>query len=282
MPVAVEDWYLSEPGKEEGVEVVRLTYEQWPQDFRLVRRDRSNVAFFVVLKGRGMFLGTVGRQRIEPGGLFCMVPGVHHEIHCVGGDGLTFHRVVFKGTAAVEWVQRYLGGYGRVWSVGRLRTVVDIVRAMMDQVKRGGEKTADICRHYLQIFLLQIAEGMREDVSGRRSRQPATFLAAKSMLDADYLSRRRLDDIANACGVSYGYLCRLFKQFEQCGPGAYRRALRLDYAARELAQTSRRVGEIAWDAGYDDLYTFSKAFRRHTGLSPRHYRANVWERDASL
>jgi hypothetical protein len=55
-------------------------------------------------------------------------------------------------------------------------------------------------------------------------------------------------------------------------PGELRRRLLLERAAHELSATPRSVTHVAFDAGYDSLEGFSRAFRRAFGLSPSHYR----------
>lgn len=49
--------------------------------------------------------------------------------------------------------------------------------------------------------------------------------------------------------------------------------VRLKVAARELLETDRQVGEIAWRLGYNNQANFSTAFRRLTGLTPSEFRS---------
>ena len=39
-----------------------------------------------------------------------------------------------------------------------------------------------------------------------------------------------------------------------------------------LRDHNRRIGEIAEEIGYPDLYAFSKMFKRYMGVSPRSFR----------
>jgi AraC-like DNA-binding protein len=60
-------------------------------------------------------------------------------------------------------------------------------------------------------------------------------------------------------------------------PSAYIQSRRLDHAAHELAQARRDapVTQIAFDAGFNDLSTFCRVFRRKFGVAPREYRAGA-------
>lgn len=50
---------------------------------------------------------------------------------------------------------------------------------------------------------------------------------------------------------------------------------RLERATMQLLDQSRNIGEIATSLGYSDLTSFSHAFKRWTGQSPRHFRRRV-------
>jgi len=78
--------------------------------------------------------------------------------------------------------------------------------------------------------------------------------------------------LAEIANYSRFHFQRLFR--EQCGetPGDCRRRLLLERAGYQLRHTELSVTEIAFDALYDSLEGFSRAFRRAYHLSPSHYR----------
>ncbi len=56
---------------------------------------------------------------------------------------------------------------------------------------------------------------------------------------------------------------------------------RLQLAAQLLTSGNRRISQIAGEVGYESEPAFSRAFRRHFGVSPNRYRqhgpaANGW------
>ena len=51
--------------------------------------------------------------------------------------------------------------------------------------------------------------------------------------------------------------------------------LRMQRAREMLAQGEHNIRDIAVEVGYDYLSNFSKAFKRHVGVSPRTYRDSL-------
>ncbi len=50
------------------------------------------------------------------------------------------------------------------------------------------------------------------------------------------------------------------------------------HAAHLLANRNLTISEIALQVGYDDLFHFSKTFKKHFGASPRSYRDDFSKR----
>lgn len=82
-----------------------------------------------------------------------------------------------------------------------------------------------------------------------------------------------LDTVARACGLSKFHLVRLFGRVFGCTPMKYAEHLRLDRAAEALRTSRRLIEEIAFEAGYESLGAFSRAFRRRFEATPRMFRA---------
>lgn len=80
------------------------------------------------------------------------------------------------------------------------------------------------------------------------------------------------DDIAHACCLERSYMTRLFKNATGQTPQEYLTSYRIKTACRMLKNNEFPIQSIAYAVGYGDSFTFSKAFKRYTKLSPSQYR----------
>jgi AraC family transcriptional regulator len=84
-----------------------------------------------------------------------------------------------------------------------------------------------------------------------------------------------LTELAAAVGVHPAHLARCFRREYGQTVGEYARALRLEWAAEQLALDGASLAEIALRAGFADQSHFTRAFRRHAGVTPGRYRELV-------
>jgi AraC-like DNA-binding protein len=85
-----------------------------------------------------------------------------------------------------------------------------------------------------------------------------------------------IETAAEVTGVSRRTLQRRLRERGTTYSDVLGRA-RLGLARRRLEDSSNKVIDIAYDAGYSDPAHFTNAFRRWTGLNPRAYRMSLSE-----
>lgn len=80
-----------------------------------------------------------------------------------------------------------------------------------------------------------------------------------------------LDDVAQALGVRSADVSEYVASLKT-NLVAWISDQRLRHCAGELALSNRKINEIALSCGYNDLPTFTRAFKRQFGLAPSEYR----------
>ena len=77
-----------------------------------------------------------------------------------------------------------------------------------------------------------------------------------------------LSDLARASLFSPWYAYRLFRDYLGLTPTEYIRKYRLTQAAKQLRSGKVKVIDAAYDAGFANVDTFTRAFYREFGLNP--------------
>ena len=96
---------------------------------------------------------------------------------------------------------------------------------------------------------------------------------AIAYIQLKYSEQIKIEKIAFACGLNRSYLTRLFKDATGYSLQEYLLIYRMKMASKLLLDTEMSIQDIANAVGYSDTFTFSKAFKRQTGLSPSEYKS---------
>ncbi len=122
--------------------------------------------------------------------------------------------------------------------------------------------TMKLCQQHLdqQLPTIKIDDTMSAQIEQYFIRTPAFKINIHECAQELNFSTRHLNRILSNEGASFKTLLDKFKQ---------------NLAEQYLSQTNMKLEEIAERIGYSDAASFSHAFKRWTGLSPRKYRINV-------
>jgi len=82
-------------------------------------------------------------------------------------------------------------------------------------------------------------------------------------------------DAARKVRLSPAAFSRFFRRAVGKTFSAYLTDLRLSDVSRRLLETDSSISRIAYDAGFENLSTFNRAFRQARGLSPREFRRDA-------
>lgn len=148
---------------------------------------------------------------------------------------------------------------------------------LRDEAKDGARLThyAEALGVLLAHELIRLNDGRgqrsfaRGGLSGWQQKRVADFVEAKLAEDL------RLSTLAGLIELSPYHFARAFKQSFGQSPHRYHVGRRIERAKALLAEQTQSITEIAQTIGFAETSSFSSAFRKLTGLSPREYRRGL-------
>ena len=136
--------------------------------------------------------------------------------------------------------------------------------------RRGGESFATLrATHILEEFLIELAE----DRTASRSR-PAWLKRATEKLDLAARGDANVDHekLADELGMAAVTFRRKFRAATGAPPHEYVLHARVAEAKRLLGESDLPIKSIAQRLGYNDVYFFSRQFKKFAGVPPALYR----------
>lgn len=143
-------------------------------------------------------------------------------------------------------------------AIGQMAAGMSLLLALLVQVNRITK-------------LSGLAESQTHHTISRKTRQLEKF---RSLIDRDFRKQHSLQIYANEIGVTVGHLSRLCREVLGRSSLEVINARILQEAERELVYTSVSIQQLAHELGFDDDAYFARFFKKHTGVSPKIYRAN--------
>ncbi len=107
--------------------------------------------------------------------------------------------------------------------------------------------------------------------AGHAENRPAPLAAALRVIDEDYREPLTLSQLAEDCGITPSYLCRLFSEHLDTNFVDYLNAVRIRAAEEKLFAGQMSIKEIAYAVGYQDPNYFSRVFKKRKGVTPTSY-----------
>lgn len=94
----------------------------------------------------------------------------------------------------------------------------------------------------------------------------------KQIIDAHLFSQISIEELAQLNNLSLSSFKREFAKLYNDTPANYLKAKKLEKAAELLSLSDKRISEIAFDCGFNDLANFNKSFRNKYNITPKNYR----------
>lgn len=99
----------------------------------------------------------------------------------------------------------------------------------------------------------------------------ARLLPAAEYIKNNYTKQIKNEELASLCNISTVYFRKLFFEVYGISPINYIHNLRIEKAKEMLHSDYSNITNISLTLGYNNIYEFSRDFKKHTGVSPTKY-----------
>ncbi len=215
-------------------------------------------------------------ERVETGTLMFIRPPDWHAFQNADGPPCQMINVAFSADTAAHLRARYASDLeGRFfWTTDRRPATFVLDSAQMRDLsvlEQGLDRgTRSLAR--IESFLLTLMADFLAGASDARTEAPDWLVRAFEAFADPAALRVGVSALVELTGRSHEHVSRTFRKLFGQTPSAYVNALRMNFAARQLAGSDTPIMEVALDCGVEDLSHFYRLFRETYGTSPMRYR----------
>jgi AraC family transcriptional regulator len=247
-----------------------------PRD-RPFEEQHERISIAVVTGGTFAYRSPLGSALLAPGAILlgnvgqCFECGHEHGAgdRCLAFD---FAPHLFDDLAAgIPSVRTARFTAPRLPPMDRLAPLVVATETLRDQGSAASFE--ELAVRLVGAVMSTLADG-EEKPQASNARELRRITETVRWIEAHADEPQPLIDLARKAGMSPYHFLRTFRAVVGVAPHQYVLRTRLHRAALRLRASEEPVSAIAFDAGFGDLSTFNRRFRRVMGMSPSAYRAH--------
>ena len=95
---------------------------------------------------------------------------------------------------------------------------------------------------------------------------------AMQYIQKNFYRKITLQSMSDYLALTPGYFCNWFKKTTGENFASTVTRYRIDAAKDMLAQSDKKIGDIAADVGYSEIVSFNRVFKKIVGKTPTQYR----------
>jgi AraC family transcriptional regulator len=258
-----------------GWSVRDVVCDYGPHDHSFVEQH-AETAISSVMQGSFQYRTQVGSATLVPGSLLLGNAGSCFECgheYAAGDRCLAFHfaSAFFESiAAAVPGVRRTTFAHA---SVPPTREFLGLLADAEVACNQHDAVALEEIATSLAGAVLTITADKRAPARAPNGHDERRITRAVRLIDAQADERLALNALAREAAMSPYHFLRTFRQVTGMTPHQYILHTRLHRAATRLRGSADPISVIALGAGFKDLATFNRRFRRLIGTTPSSYRA---------
>lgn len=238
-------------------------YTEATPGYGFVRHDPAFTTLLVTERGEGIVSLGQGWASCPPGYAYVASPHHPHAYHAAPGGDWRLHWLIYWEEGALPGIQQ--GQEPRLLPVEAtgFRHAIEGLYA-----ENSGKADPKLLALWTSLVDHHAFRLMDSDAGRHDARLDQLWLAVQQNLGGHWTLPR----LASLAGMSAENLRRLCRHYHGCSPMAHVTRLRMQHAADLLRMSDEKLSSLAARLGYADPFSFSAAFKRLQGKSPKAWR----------
>ncbi len=235
---------------------------------------RSRGIIHYVISGRGILKLGNKKYHVHENQIFFIPSGVSAYYEADMNDPWRYKWIHIGGTEFIALLKEIgLDENNPVLSVSPHKCEPGIFCCLMDELFQNYDR-----EYYCVGKLYEIMDYLRKEY-GRSSESSTESLQLQYVrtvikyIQLKFSEQITMENIAGICGLNRSYLSRLFHDATGYTIKGYLQLYRMQIAQKMLRDSDYPISYVGNAVGYSDIFTFSKAFKKHTGCTPSDYRS---------
>lgn len=236
----------------------------------------------VVLEGKGTIYANHKCIPISEGDIFLSFPCDIHKIVPDEQDPLKFSFLSFSTEHPLfkkeldNITQKFYECEKRLFHNPAISFLIELIIA--DMATSSFEKERLLGLTLQEILILIIRDFLHtktETVSNHAPKNELLCYKTMHYIDMNVFSIRNLQEVSDHFHYNYSYLAKVFHQTTKITLSQYFTTKKLEHAKLLIREGKLSFTKIAEVLNYASLYSFSKSFKTHFGISPADYKKSI-------
>ncbi len=233
-----------------------------------------------ILNGQGKFFCNNKEHCLKKGDIFLIEPDIMTFYQADFCHPWAYAWIGLRGKKLPEFFQRI--GINYIHPILHLpdnNRVEEILRQIL-HTDSSGMKQEFTRQSLLFDFFEQISPSSTHEMHMAQSndiRDNNYLVKAIEFIQNNYHNYIRVTDVSEHLGITRNYLFTIFKNSLGHSPHDYISYYKLSKARHLLDDSNYTIENVAFSCGYDELSTFSRAFKKRYGVTPSGYRKFRYE-----
>lgn len=252
-----------------GLRLVMCGHETCIPDFKMPVHLRGYYLIHYIQKGTLIFEENQRKHKLKEGDIFVIYPDTLNNYYSADFNiSLEFCWIGFMGDTAEKYLE--YAGIKRDNPIAHISNT-DFADTILKLVTLFEKKNApsEIELNSLLLRCFHSIEKSIKPISKERINYVDTVL---TYIDANYMKDISASDIAEFAKLNRSYLFKIFKQQTGLSVSKYLIKYRINKACEFFKEYGFTISQVAQMVGVDDIYYFSKLFKKVTGITPSEYK----------